>query len=96
MLNRSAEFWVALVAATLFVYRHSHDKVLPARLTQTAVSSGFGYSLTSEVSTWADTPELLTLVVLTSAGYLALDFVTALLADRKQLTDLIKAWVGRK
>lgn len=96
MFNKTPEFWIALVAASLYVYRQSADKVLPARVIQTGIATGFGYSLGGEISIWADLPEGLTMVATTCGGYLVLDFCTALLGDRKELIALFMRFVGKK
>ena len=94
-MNKPAEFWIALAAASFYVFQRSSDRPLLNRLAMTTISAALGYSLTPELSAMTGRPEILTLVVLVTMLYLALDFASALFADRAFLVDAIKKVLGK-
>lgn len=96
MLDKSLDFWIALAASTLFVYEKSNDRPLLSRLALVAISAGLGYSLAPDVAGWTGRSETLAAVVLTTLGYLVLDFMSALVADREFIKEVIKARFGKK
>lgn len=94
-MNKSPDYWIALIAASLYVFLRSSDKPLINRTAMTAISAALGYSITPEISVIAGKPELLTMVVVTTTAYLFLDFISALFADRDILIDLIRRFVKK-
>ena len=96
MLNKPIEFWIALAAAALFVYERSNDKPVFSRLILVAISAGLGYSLAPDMAAWTGRSETLAAVILTTLGYLTLDFASALFADREFLKELIKGRFTKK
>ena len=94
-MSKPLEYWIALAAASLYVFNRSSDKPLINRTVMTGISAALGYSTTPDLAAMAGRPELLTMVVVTTTVYLVLDFISALFADRSTLIDLIKRFVKK-
>jgi len=90
MMPKTVEWWLALASASLYVFLRSTDKPLTSRLTMTVISAGLGHTLAPEVAALTGHGDLLSLVLVTSLGYIALDFASALISDRALLIDLIR------
>lgn len=91
MIERTLEFWVALVAAALYVYLNSKEKVIAYRLIMVASSAGFGFSLSGEAAEFLGIGTTFAGVLIIVFGYLAIDLVTALISDRGFIKDIIKS-----
>lgn len=96
MPSRTIEYWLALAAAALYVFQRSSDKPLLNRLTLTAISAALGYSTAAEAATATGWPEIMVLILITSVGYLVLDFISALVADRRAFIDALRQFLGKK
>lgn len=95
-MSKSLEYWLALAAAALYVFHRSSDKPLLNRMTLTAISAALGYSTAAEASRSTGWPEILVLVLITSVGYLVLDFLSAIVADRQAFIAALRQFLGRK
>lgn len=91
MLERSIEFWVALVAAALYVFLNSKEKAIHYRILMVASSAGFGFSLAKDAAAWLGIGETLAGVIIIVFGYLVIDLLTALMSDRAFVKEFIKA-----
>lgn len=89
--ERTIEFWVALLAAALYVFLNSKEKAVHYRILMVASSAGFGFSLAADFSDWLGIGETLSGVIITVFGYLFVDLATALLADRPFIKDFLKS-----
>ena len=96
MFEKPIEFYIALAAASLFVYERSNDRPLFNRLLVVVISVGLGASLSEDLANWLGRSEILVTVIITSVGYLALDFLSSIFADRKLLLEILKGRLGRK
>lgn len=90
MLERTTEFWVAMVAAAIYVYLNSKEKALHYRILMVASSAGFGFSLSPDVAKYAGIGETFAGVIVIVFGYVAIDLVTAIASDRGFLKEVIK------
>jgi len=95
-MSKPVEFWIALAAASLYVFTRSSDKPLYSRLSMTAISAALGYSLAPDIAVMTGRSELLAVVLITALIYLALDFASALMADRALLIDTLRKLMVRK
>lgn len=93
---RSPEVWVAMVAGALYVYRKSTHASRASRVFEAGISGMLGYSLGPDVAQWAGVNEAIAVVLLSSLGYLCLDVLTSLVADRKVLRSIIIKRLGGK
>tara|TARA_Y100000310_G_scaffold211266_1_gene212037 strand:- start:16062 stop:16346 length:285 start_codon:yes stop_codon:yes gene_type:complete len=91
MVERTTEFWVALVAAAAYVFLNSREKAIHYRIVMVASSAGFGFSLAKDVSDWLGIGETFAGVVIIVFGYMLIDLVTALVSDRAFVKEVIKS-----
>ena len=88
-MDRSTEFWVALVAAAVYVFQNSKEKPLATRSLMVASSAGFGFSLAPDAAKVLGIGETFAGVVIIVFGYVLIDLVTALISDRAFIKDMI-------
>lgn len=94
--DRPPEFWAGLIAATMFVFNKSEGRRLMKRTTEAGVSGGIGYAAAPWVAERAGGSETIAVIVVTSVGYLLLEVITSIVADRAFIKDLIKQRLGGK
>lgn len=92
--HRSPEVWAAIVGGMLYVYRKSGGPTSVARSIEAGVSGLLGYSLGQDMATWSgvNSPAIATFVI-TSVGYLMLDVIRSLVADRAAMKEWLKGIV---
>ena len=93
-MERPPEFWVGLVAAALYVFRKSESKHLWMRMAEAGISGGLGFSLAPAAAQWAGGSEAIAAVLLTALGYLGLDVLTSIVADRAVIREIILRRLG--
>lgn len=93
---RSSEVWIALTAGVLYVYRKSEHPSRLSRAGEAGISGMLAYSLGPEVAAATDISPALVVILLAAAGYLALDVVTSLIADRAALREILIRRLGGK
>lgn len=93
-MERPPEFWVGLVAAALYVFRKSESKSIWMRGIEAGISGGLGFALAPSAAQWAGGSEAIAAVLITSLGYLGLDVLTSLVADRAVIRDIIVRRLG--
>lgn len=94
MLDRPPEFWVGVGAAALYVFRKSETKHFGLRITEAGVSGGLGFSLAPSAAQWAGGSETIAAVLITALGYLGLDVLTSIVADRAVIREIIMRRLG--
>lgn len=92
---RPLEFYIAIIAAALFVYESNKDKPFLSRFLVTISSAGFGFSLAPEVADYVGGPLTLTGLLITALGFLTLEIASALISDRQFVKDLIVKRLGK-
>ncbi|EAU45061.1 hypothetical protein [Salipiger bermudensis] len=95
VLGKPLEFWVALAAGALIVIERNRARPFVGRVFIAAISAGIGYSQTPEVALWTGRSETLVVMVLTAFGYMLLDIVAAVLADREFVKSIIRERLGK-
>lgn len=91
---RSPEVWIALIAGTVYVYQKSPRPSRVARMVEAGISGMLGYSVGPEAAQWAGVNDALAVVLISSLGYLFLDVLTSVVADRAFLRDFIIKRLG--
>lgn len=91
---RSPEVWIAIGAGILYVYRKSPHPSRASRMIEAGISGMLGYSTGPAAAAWANVNDALAVVLITSLGYLALDVLTSVVADRAVLRDIIIKRLG--
>ena len=91
---RPLEFYIAILAASVFVYENNKDKPFLSRFLITISSAGFGFSLAPEVAEYIGAPMTITGLLITALGFLALEITAALVSDRAFIKELIKKRIG--
>ena len=92
--GRSPEVWVALFAGTLYVYRKSENTSKVTRVIEAGISAMLAYSLGPDVASWAGINDSIAVVMIASLGYLMLDVLTSVVADRAVIKDIIIRRLG--
>ncbi len=92
--HKPPEFWIALGAGVLFVLLNNPEKSLWKRAAIAAMSGGLGFALAPDVAVWTGRSEALCAMALTALGYMALDLVASLIADRTLIKDVIRRRSG--
>lgn len=92
---RSPETWAAVVAGVLYVYRKSSGSRF-VRVLEAGMSGLIGYAVGPDSATWAGVNEALATLLMTSMGYLGLDVVSSIVADRSTIRELVLRLMGGK
>lgn len=90
MMDRSADFLLAMISAIIYVYLNSKERAIHYRVLMVASSAGFGFSLAPEASKYLGIGETLSGVLIIVFGYLILDLFTSIISDRAFMKSLIK------
>lgn len=85
---------MALAAGVLYVYRKSPHPSRFSRMVEASISGMIGYSVGDSAAEWAGVNEALSFLLITAVGYLALDVLTSIVADRRMLRDIIIKRLG--
>jgi len=93
---RSVEFYIALIAAALFVYETNKEKTFRSRFLITLTSAGLGFSVAPELSHWVGGSLVITGILVTALGFLALEVASAIVSDRNFIKELVKNRFGGK
>lgn len=93
-MDRPPEFWVGVCAAALYVFRKSESKNFWMRLMEAGISGGLGFSLAPSAARWAGGSETIAAVLITALGYLCLDVLTSIVADRAAIREIIMRRLG--
>ncbi|MGA0615962.1 hypothetical protein [Paracoccus sp. KR1-242] len=91
---RSPEVWIALFAGVLYVYRKSPHQSRVSRVIEAGISGMIGYSIGPDAAAWAGANEAFAVILLSSLGYLGLDVLTSVVADRAVLREIIIRRLG--
>lgn len=91
---RSPEVWIALMAGALYVYRKSPHPSRTSRVIEAGISGMIGYSIGPDAAVWAGVNDALAVILLSSLGYLGLDVLTSIVADRATLREIIIRRLG--
>jgi hypothetical protein len=86
---RPLEFYIAVLAAAVFVFESNKDKPFWSRFMITISSAGFGFSLAPEVSMYVSVPLTITGLLITALGFLVLEVSVALISDRQFVKEAI-------
>ena len=92
--GRTPEFWVALLAGTIYVYRKSENQSRFTRMIEAGISGMLGYSIGPDVALWLKVNDALAVVLVSSFGYLMLDIIASVVADRAVLKSIINKRLG--
>lgn len=92
--GRTPEVWIALVAGTLYVYRKSENPSKITRVIEAGISGMLGYSVGPDAASWAGVNDAVAVVMISSLGYLMLDVLTSVVADRAVIKDIIVRRLG--
>lgn len=92
--SRSPEAWVAIIAGALYVWRKGEEQPRAARTVECSISALIGYALGPDAAAWSGAPEVISFLLVTTLGYLALDLAVALLRDRELLRSIVARRLG--
>lgn len=93
---RSPEVWGALLAGVLYVYRKSQQPSRFSRAIESGISCLLAYSLGPDAAEWTGVNEAIVVILIASSGFLFLDVVTSLVADRAVIRDILIKRLGGK
>lgn len=92
--GRTPEVWIAIIAGTLYVYRKSDNPNRITRVIEAGISGMLGYSVGPDAASWAGVNDAMAVVMISSLGYLLLDVLTSVVADRAVLKEIIVRRLG--
>lgn len=95
MLGKPFEFWIGLLGAALYVFERHRDIPLLRRTMLVATSALLGVALAPDLAALSGYGEAVCVVAITTTGYVALDFVHALIVDRKLLMEFLAGRVKK-
>ena len=93
-LSKPVEFYVAIVAAAIYVYDSNSERPLKSRFLITISSAMFGFSLGPTLADYVGFPEIIAAFLVTAIGFLILEIGTALIKDREYVKEIIKRRLG--
>ena len=94
LLAKPAEFYVTIVAASIYVWESNKERPLASRFSMTISSALMGFSAGPSVAEYVGGSELLVTLLVTAIGFLMLELLTALIKDRKAVTEIIIKRLG--
>lgn len=97
MMQKPLEYWAVLVGMVLWAAaRDAEREAIWRRLVKTSASGFLAFGLTPTVAPYLRGSETAAAVAIMAFGLAALDLMTALLADRAFIKDLIRARLGAR
>lgn len=93
-MDKPLEYWIALATGALIVIERHKGKPWYSRILLAGISAGIGSTVAPDLAEWTGRSETIALMFSTAFGYLVLDVLLSLIADREFLKDLIRARVG--
>lgn len=94
--GRTPEVWIAIAAGTLYVYRKSENPSRVTRVIEAGISCMLGYAVGPDAASWAGINPAIAHLLISSLGYLMLDVLTSVVADRAILKSIIVKRLGGK
>lgn len=91
---RTPEVWVAILVGTLYVYKKSENPSRVARVVEAGISGMIGYSVGPDAAAWAGVNDAFAVLLMSSVGYLLLDVISSVIADRAVLKEIIVRRLG--
>lgn len=91
---RTPEVWIAIAAGTLYVYRKSENPKRITSVIEAGISGMLGYAVGPDASKWVGVNDALGVLLVTALGYLALDVITSVVADRAVFKEIIIRRLG--
>lgn len=92
--NRPPEVWIALAAGAAYVFQKSAQRTLTGRVIEAGVSGGLGYAVGPDAAAWAGVNGAMAAILVSALGYLTLDVLTSLIAERAMVKDIILRMLG--
>ena len=94
LAHRSPEIWAALLGGAWYVYQKSSGKDQLQRVSEAGISVLVGYSMGMDAAQYASVSPEIASFLITAVGYLFLDGVRAIIADRVELKKIIVRILG--
>lgn len=92
--HRPPEVWIALTAGAAYVFQKSAQRTMAGRVIEAGISGGIGYAVGPDAAAWAGINGALAAILVSALGYLALDVLTSLVADRAMVKEIILRRLG--
>lgn len=93
---RAPEVWAGIVAGMMYVYVKSPHPSWAVRLFETIISGLIAYATSDWAAERVGVPLPVAAALLAACGYLILDVVRSIIADRAILKDIIVKRLGGK
>lgn len=94
--SRSPEVWMALLAGAIYVWRKSATKGILMRSSEALISGLLGFSVGPDASIWSGANVAISTLLITTLGYLVLDALTSIVADRAVFREILIRYLGGK
>lgn len=92
--HRPAEVWIAIVAGAGYVFQKSAQRTLAGRALEAGTSGGLGFAVGPGAAEWAGINPALSAILVSALGYLMLDVLTSLVAERQMVKEIILRMLG--
>lgn len=95
MFQKPIEYWAVLIGMVLYAAtRDAEREPIIKRIAKVGSSAALALGLSPSLAPWLRDSETFATVVVMAFGMLALDVVTAIIADREFIKDLIRRRIG--
>ena len=91
---RSPEVWIALIGGVFYVYQKSQHPSRFQRVIEAGISGALAYSFGPDAAAWSGTSEPLAAILISSMGYLTLDVLASIVADRAVIREILIKRLG--
>lgn len=92
--HRPLEVWAALAGGVLYAFQKSAGKTKLARSTEAGISGLIGYSMGVDAAEFSSVSPEIASFLLTAVGYLFLDGIRAIIADRAEIRAILVKILG--
>ena len=92
--HRPPEVWIAIGAGAAYVFQKSAQRTMAGRVIEAGISGGLGYAVGPDAAAWAGINPALSAILVSALGYLTLDVLTSLVAERQVVRDIIMRMLG--
>lgn len=94
-MNKPLEFYIAILAAAVYVFQSNEDKPFASRFLITVASAGFGFSIAPDLTLLIGWGLTITGILVTALGFLVLETVSAMVADIPWVKSLVQKRLGQ-
>lgn len=95
MIQKTNEYWLALSAMVIYVIVRDSKDTLPRRVAKTAASAMLTVGVSADFAMLTGMSDRFSAIVLMAAGLTLIDTVTAIVADKQLIKDILMRRLGK-